>query len=171
MVTGNRQEFELNRGKLSLLYFDRYTVDLKGVGESSTGRQREARERYVHELLNPDIKEVGERNVGRFIALGHERLVSPFFAPAFALIALAALLCGDFSRHGQGRRVVVAILLVVALEATGLGLRNLAAKIPEVIPLMYGNVLLPILVGTYLLIRSPRRRRSAPAESAVASAG
>ena len=171
MANGNRQEVELGSGKLSLLYFDRYTVDLTGAGEPRRGRWREARERYLHELLHPDPKEVGAENVGRFVALGHERLVSPFYAPAFVLIALVMLLCGEFSRRGQLRRIAAAILLVVAVEAAGLGLRNLAAKTPEIIPLMYVNAILPVIVGTYLLVRPRRRRRRAVGEGAAAHTG
>ncbi|NIQ97402.1 MAG: LPS export ABC transporter permease LptF, partial [Desulfuromonadales bacterium] len=65
---------------------------------------------------------------------------------------------GDFSRRGQTRRVILAILIIVAFEAAALGFQNLAAKYPPTTPLIYLNALAPIVGGLYLLVTDLRRR-------------
>jgi lipopolysaccharide export system permease protein len=158
LVNGNRQEIQRGTGELSILYFDRYNIELDRIGEKIEDRWREPRERYLNELLFPDDSPADQFNRTQLIAEGHHRLVQPLYALVFAILGLAALLCGEFNRRGQTKRILVAIGLVVTVEALELGLFNLAAKAPGVIPLMYLNALLPIIIGFYVLLRDPRLR-------------
>ena len=50
MINGNRQAVASKNGRLSLLYFDRYTFDLSTLNDADIGLWREPRERYLHEL-------------------------------------------------------------------------------------------------------------------------
>jgi len=52
---------------------------------------------------------------------------------------------------------MIAILIVVGIEAIGIGLANLAVNVPLMIPMMYVNVILPVLVSAYLVFAGPRR--------------
>jgi lipopolysaccharide export system permease protein len=91
------------------------------------------------------------------MAEGHQRLVTPLFVPGFVLVGMAALLVGSFSRKGHTMRILTAVGLVVAIQALGIGLGDVAAKLPRLIPLLYVNALLPIVGGLYLLMSgSPR---------------
>src|SRR3546814_13540484 len=56
MENGNRQEVERGTGRFSLLYFDRYTIELNEFGEMTQSRWREPKERFLSELLWPDRK-------------------------------------------------------------------------------------------------------------------
>jgi len=91
---------------------------------------------------------------------GHQRLITPFTALAFAAIALTALLHGEFNRRGQLKRILLAVAVAVAFEVVDLGLRNIATRLPIAIPLLYLNALLPTLVGCTLMFRGPRRALS-----------
>ena len=53
MVNGNRQMVDRNRNQLSLLYFDRYTLDLGSAKSEDAPRFREAQERFIDELFSP----------------------------------------------------------------------------------------------------------------------
>lgn len=157
---GNRQEVDRNTGKLSLLYFDQYTMDL-GLGSVDTVRKwRDFEELSVAELLAPDPEVVGERNVQRFRAEGHARLVSIGFAPAFTSVALAVLLLGELNRRSFLRRTIAAGVLPLALLTLSLALKGLAGKIPETTPIYYLGVLGPLAVSLFLLLRPPRQRAS-----------
>ncbi len=157
LVNGNRQEVKTDTGQLSLLYFDQYTVDLSNIEEAPERSFREARERFLDELFWPD-NPMNERYYRKLRAEGHQRLAGPLLPLGFTLIALATLLTGDFSRRGQTRRVILAILIIVAFEAAALGFQNLAAKYPPTTPLIYLNALAPIVGGLYLLVTDLRRR-------------
>ncbi len=183
MANGNRQQVERGGGRLSLLYFDRYTVELSQFQGSIGARLREPRERYLAELLHPMndpadrryynklIAEGRQRLVARhynkLIAEGHQRLVAPLYVVAFVMIALAALLSGELNRRGQFRRVLAAILCVVALESLSLALHDLATRSLYVVPAMYAAAVLPSLAALVVLLRRPRRgaalRKSAQA--------
>jgi len=158
LLNGNRQEINKLHGQLSLLYFDSYALDLGHLAEDPTNRWREPRERYLHELFNPGDGYDDQRNLGKFWAEAHQRIVSPLFAFALTGIALAALLNGQLNRRGQWRRILIGIGAAFAFEAIGLGLVNAVSKTPDLAPLMYINVVVTLSIAFYLLLR--RRRGS-----------
>ncbi len=157
MVNGNRQQVEQESGRLSLLYFDRYTVELSELQGTIHGRWREPRERYLLELLNPTNDPDDLRNYNQLIAEGHQRLIAPLYVLAFIMVALAALLSGEFNRRGQFRRMIAAILCVAALEGLALALHDLANRSLYAVPGMYAAAILPSLGATIVLLRQPRR--------------
>ena len=53
MVNGNRQQFDADTRKLSLLTFDSYTLDLDTLHDAPVVRFREAQERFLDELFSP----------------------------------------------------------------------------------------------------------------------
>jgi lipopolysaccharide export system permease protein len=157
MFDGNRQEIDKKTNKLSVLYFDRYSFDLSRVTPKPEARFREARERMVGELLTLKLTDVGNpKDYGKFIVEGHQRLTTPINTIGFALIALVCLLLGDFSRHGQVNRVLLASIIFVGLLIGNLGLINISAKNLQLIPLLYASIIGPILIAAFLLLWHPR---------------
>ncbi len=173
MFSGNRQEVDKETNQLSILYFDRYIFDFGRIGNAGNEgiiRYRNARERTLDELFNLDKdKTLNRKDFGKYTVEGHRRLVSPLSALAFALVGLASLISGGFSGRPQTRRVVLAVGIVVGLQAATLGLENTVARNLELIPLMYVNAVFPILAAYLVMLRSPRRRASqAPAAAGAA---
>lgn len=168
MINGSRQEVERDSGRLSLLNFDRYSVDLGRIPQSRADRWREPRERYLDELFNPG-NDVDRGLLARLHAEGHARLAGPLYALAFTLVGLAALLSGEFNRRGLARRIAVAATAVVLLQVASLGINSLIAKTPELTPLAYATVLGTIAVAGWWLV-SPRRARSAGAAATTSPA-
>lgn len=152
LVNGNRQESERATGRLRILYFDRYSVDLGGLGDRGGERWREPRERYLHELFGPPRDVTDAANVTRMRAEGHNRLASPLLALAMALVALATLLSGEHDRRGQGRRMLVAVLLAAAIQAGNMTAQNVAGKWPAMVGLIHLSVLGPIALATWWLL-------------------
>lgn len=167
LVNGNRQEINQEDGQLSLLYFERYALDLGHFTESPENRWREPRERYLHELLNPGPGHDDQRNKNKFWAEAHRRIATPLHAIGLTIIAMATLLAGPLNRRGQWRRILIGIGVAFLFEAVGLGLINVVVKTPSLMPLMYLNIVAAIGGGLYVLVRRPRRRPDAAAQSAV----
>jgi len=146
------------RPRLSVLSFTENSIDLartKGTGEDG-GRYRNAQERTIGELLHPDpADKVNARDLGRFIAEAHQRLASPLNAIGFGLVALATALTGEFRRHGGGWRLFIGIAIVVGLLAVGLTVGNLAGRQPAMIPLIWVNAIVPIIVALWVLAGLP----------------
>jgi lipopolysaccharide export system permease protein len=155
LVNGNRQELERATGKLSLLHFDKYTIDLGALTEMRE-RWRDTNERSLDELLTADPRLVGERNVKKFKIEGHERVASVLYAPSLTAIALLALLAGSPGRRGYARRNLAAAGGALVVLAGALWLKGLGAKTSVAIPLIYTLVVMPMIVGLVWLY-VPRR--------------
>jgi lipopolysaccharide export system permease protein len=165
MQNGNRQSRDNSTGRTSLLYFDRYTVDLGGSKSVSQRAWRDQNELFLPELLNPTEQETAPRNFDEYIAEGHSRLSAPLLGIALPLLGLAVLLRGEFSRRGQTWRILLAVGLAIILEGLGLGTKFLAAKQPWMIPAMYGFIIVPAAIAAALLFR--RRIRRPASEAAI----
>lgn len=163
LVTGSRQEVDEKDGRLSLLYFDRYSFDLNTVSEGVPNRWREPRERFLNELF---FSEDQAKTIGYYYKLrmeGHHRLSMPLLPLCFTLVSLALMLMGDFNRRGQLGRILSAVAIVVIVEVGQLGFKNLGEKAPNFAFLMYLIPLIPAIAAVWLL-ESPqlfKRRLSA----------
>lgn len=152
LFDGNRQEIDPKTKKLSILYFDRWVYDL-GVGGPAQTRYREARERPLEELLNAaDDTSISAVDVGKFTVEAHKRLATPFLCLTFVLIGLASILSGDFSRRGQTPRVLSAVGCMVGLQGAVLGAENVIAKNLDLIPLLYGLIILPMIPALLIMM-------------------
>lgn len=168
LVNGNRQELERETGRLRLLYFDRYSVDLGKVVERTQVRWREPRERFIHELFAAPRDENDRQFRSRLRAEGHNRIVAPLLSLSMALAALAALLPGDYNRRGQALRVIAAIVAAVVIQTSGISLQTVITKWPAATPLIYVNTLLTIaLAGWWLMRGPPRLARRVPARGGL----
>lgn len=167
LIAGNRQQVDRSTGQLSMLYFDRYTLDLEPFVNTGEAHWLEPGERYLGELFFPEGTADDLRNAGSLWAEGHDRLSAPLYGVAFTLIALASLFSGEFSRRGLGWRVAAAVGAAVLLRLAGLAAVNMAAKLPALTPLIYLNIALGI-GGALLLLARPRRRPRRPALAAPA---
>jgi lipopolysaccharide export system permease protein len=163
MVNGSRQSFDRNTGKLSVLTFDRYTLDLDLLRDAPGVRFREAQERFLHELFWPPPQLEPLLKLS-FTLEAHQRLLVPLSIFSFVVIPLACLLPGELNRRGQPRRVLLAVAIAFLFQAVDLGTKNLAGRNTELIPLLYIVNLLPLVLGIAVLrFGLPRLRRTAPA--------
>lgn len=147
VAEGNRQELNLKTGKLSILYFDQYEVDLAQFDEAPAERWRDPKEWFLGELLSPDHEKFDLTQRNKLYAEAHQRLTSPLYHLVFAMVGTSILLLGNFSRRGQTKRILVAIGVTVVIQATSLGFVNVAGGDPQFVFLMYLNILIPLVVG------------------------
>jgi lipopolysaccharide export system permease protein len=150
MVNGSRQRFDRATGKLSVLTFERYVLDLATLRDAPVVRFRDAQERFLGGLLWPP-NEVDAATRDNFLVEFHHRLTVPLSVFSFVMIPLACLLPGEFSRRGQLNRVLLAIGLAFLFQALDLGANTLATRHAEAIPLMYLIDLLPFALGFGIL--------------------
>ena len=165
MVKGNRQTVERKEDKLSILFFDGYTLDLGAVKTSAEHRARQPRERFIDELFKPDpTGETGYANDKQriqFQAEAHHRLAGPLLALAFALLALTALLPGEFNRRGQGLRITWATGAMIVAQSTSISLYHLSGTTLAAAPFLYLVPVATIGGSLWLLLRGRRRRPAA----------
>ncbi len=157
MFTGHRQVMARETGQLETLYFDQYAIDLQVVRPDLAQHWPEASERYLPDLLRPDLSWPNDVPMYRvLVAEGHSRLSRPLWILAFAAVALGLLISGEGGRRGQGRRVTAAIGIIIVLQAVAMGLIASARDLPAIIPLLYAAPLAAAAGGIALLFRRPR---------------
>jgi lipopolysaccharide export system permease protein len=152
LLNGSREELDRRTGRLNVLSFDENAVELADADWGGVTRFRDVSEMSLGELFDPDPRVIPERDRGKVRVEGHRRLANPLTAVSFALVGLAAVLTGTFRRHGSLMRPAMAVLVVVALVASGLAVANLAARTPWMVPLVWLHALVPGLVAGWVLL-------------------
>ena len=160
MVNGNRQEVKADDGRLSLLYFDRYTFDLKNIQDEITQYWREPRERFLHELFHFDEDPKKVHAYSQLRMEGFFRLSSPLLYLTYIAIGLAMLLGGDFNRRGQLLRISIAVCAVMMVQIASLGAKSLGEKIPEFAAALFAIPIVTTVVFLVMLTSSRPKSRN-----------
>src|SRR5690606_22605191 len=122
---GMRQQMDTESNVVARLFFSRYTIEIKGLESDPLEKWRHPNERTFIELLNPDMSDKRDRaSRDEFRVEAHERLLTPLNAMGFTLVSLCCVLLGPFNRRGQNRKVMLAVLLVIALQALNMALTS-----------------------------------------------
>jgi lipopolysaccharide export system permease protein len=129
---------QTGKDKVALMDFDRYTFDISQFASEDSGQIRETSERYLPELLHPDRSSYWDnRYWKRLLAEGHGRLSGPLYAIVMAMIALYALVAGQFTRRAAYERIALAAGVALLIRLAGVGLQSLAALVPAFNVLQY----------------------------------
>lgn len=135
MKNGNLQEVQKDQAKLSILYFDDYTLDISQFEKQRSEGFLKPESRYLTELLWPKEDDISEKNQSKIQSELHNRIIFPLYTFSLAFIALAGTMSGEFSRRGRGPKIFTAgcsgvLLLVMAIALTNMAEKNLLFVIP-----------------------------------------
>jgi lipopolysaccharide export system permease protein len=166
MFNATRMQVTPGSNRPSLISGDNYAMQFNDASENDDDRVRDARERPTRELFSLSESVIGPVQFRQFRVEGHTRFASPLYHLSFAGLATACLLCGWFNRRGQGVRLVLAVGLMILIQAMALGASNLATKHLVWVPLMYLLPLVCAAIPAWLLLAptlpfAPRRRAAA----------
>jgi lipopolysaccharide export system permease protein len=142
MRDGHIQRVQEN-GSLQIVSFDQSPFDLAFVSDQKAVIMEES-DRYLPDLFMPDLtNHYDHKNVNLLLAEGHARLATPLLNFAMALLAIYAVLGGDFSRRGYATRIAVASAAALAVRLAAFGAQAAARDDPTMNFLQY---LVPVLV-------------------------
>ena len=149
MRNGSNEGFN-SSGVLNYLAFDEYTLDLGGYINTVDRLHFKTADRYLHELMHPDLTQWWERqNRKQMLAEGHYRLSSPLYSITFMALALWAVLGGSFSRLGYGRRVARAALAAAMIRILGFGVQAACGSNINLNVLQYALPVIPALAALW----------------------
>ena len=148
LVNGNRQE--VNDGRLSLLNFESYTLDISLYTNAMDARKPDNQELFISQLLTPDDTLTPQENRKR-VAEAHQRIIWPAYTLTLTLVAIAMLLSGQFNRRGQWQRITFAAGIATALLFAAVGLRGAMALQPAMVVAAYGMLLIPAMIAGLVL--------------------
>ena len=156
---GSNQEFSA-AGVLNYLKFDEYTVDLAPYLATDEIIQYKIADRYLHELLFPDLTQKWERkNRKALLAEAHGRMSAPLYNFAFVAMALAAVIGGPFSRLGYIPRIMAVSASAAAARLLGIGVMAASTGSVWVNVLQYMIPVICTLWALGELFRWPVNRR------------
>lgn len=166
MTDGSIQSIEPN-GSLSFLSFESYPFALTSFLDGQGNLFYKLSDRYLYQLLFPSPDHPWDwKNRKDLLAEGHYRLSSPLYTLAFALIAMAAVLGGQFSRHGYAKRIVVASVAALVVRVIGFSVQSASADAVAANVLQYATPGLAGLVALLMIVKPERRMRQRVAEGA-----
>jgi lipopolysaccharide export system permease protein len=157
---GIRQSVRAN-GATESLTFQQSPLELGAFVNDQKAVILEESDRYLPELFYPDMtNHYDNANVDMLAAEGHARLATPLLNIAMAMLAILAVLGGDFSRRGYAQRIAIASGVALLVRLAAFGATSSAAKDPELNIVQY---LLPIfviaLVSFFYFIQPILKRR------------
>ncbi len=127
LVDGNLQRAR-NGAEVEIVPFSEVSLNIAAY-RNQEKLQLELTERYLSELLNPDLtNDWDRRNQGKMLAEAHNRLSTPFHAFAYVLIALFALIGGAYNRRGYILRIILASLTVITIRVCSYVLQSYTAE-------------------------------------------
>jgi lipopolysaccharide export system permease protein len=160
LKNGSRQSIADYTGDVEIIRFDDWAINLSAIQDSAGDFTLEMTERYLGELLNPDLSKPYDRmNASKLIAEGHSRLASPIYAFAYVFIGLYALIGGAYTRRGYFLRVAIAGASIFALRVAGYMAQGAAGESGEYW-LVYAPPFAAAASAAFLLFAPPATRRS-----------
>jgi lipopolysaccharide export system permease protein len=168
LARGTVQRSSPENSDVDIVQFIETAVDLTPYQHDGSIAYREGSERYVSELLFPDMTNPYDvQQAGILVAEGHSRLSTPFYNILYVLIALVALLRGTFTRFGYSRRIMMAVGAAIALRVFGFVAESAAATsavfnvLQYLIPIGGSAICLILLIGNPRLgLRKKKRVRT-----------
>jgi lipopolysaccharide export system permease protein len=159
MLDGTIEQSGLAGAKLSVLKFKRYVFNLDQFAGPQQEENLEMSERFLPDLFWPKFAgKPNPKTLDIYFAEGHNRLSSPLYCLAFALIALAAVTRGRRGRGAYALRLTAASIAAALLRLIGYGAQGAAARTPLLCLLLY---LIPLVGIAAALIDMQGLRMSA----------
>lgn len=117
--------------QLSILEFAQYPFDLSDYMKEDSDLALKASDKFLHELFFVDRTNYFElKDADTLLAEANTRLTSPLLNIVMALIAVIAVLGGDFSRKGYSKRIGVASAAAITVLIVQLAAQSAAAGDP-----------------------------------------
>jgi lipopolysaccharide export system permease protein len=160
MANGHAQQLGAS-GALEALKFDQSTFDLAPFINDQKAVILKESDRYLPELFYPDMTNYYDNaNVDRLLAEGNARIAAPLLNFAMAMLAVYAVLGGNFSRRGYAKRIGIASAVAVALRLLAFGAVSAAQDDPALNVLQYALPVAIVLIISVLYFLIPALHRS-----------
>lgn len=170
---GQRQTLRDN-GALEVLTFQQSPLELGAFVNDQNAIILEESDRFLEELFFPDTTNFYvHANQNLLTAEGHARIAAPLLNVAMAMLALFAVLGGDFNRRGYAMRIAMASGAALMLRLAAFGATASSKNDPALNILQYGIPIFVMgLVGFfYFIVPILKRRRLAAGPKLAAGPG
>ncbi len=163
-----------DNGALEALSFEQTTFDLAPFFNDQTAVQLKESDRFLPELFYPDMTNFYDSQNVEVHGRRHARIADPLLNIAMAMLAIIAILGGDFSRRGYGRRIAFASAGAVTLRLAQFGAVSAGEGNPSLNWLQYALPIAVVAITSLLFFVLPgmgvklRRRPRMPLHAKLA---
>ena len=130
LLEDGSQQFQSKDKKLSILYFEKYLLDVNEEKNSSfLNRWKSPSERSIYELKNPDMNSGDDRNnLQAFKAEIFLRYAMPLNVTAFSILVAIFMVSSKYERVERISKTIKIILLIVFLQIISIMSSNVSIK-------------------------------------------
>ena len=154
LQNGSAQRRRPNERDPTIVNFDSYAFDLSSYTHVSRAFTYPARERYTWELVSPAPDDpVFQREPSQFRAELHDRIVSPLYPLAFAILAYAYLGAPRTTRQNRAMAICSMIVAVSLVRIAGFVSIVGGARAPLMLGLQYVAVAVAFIFGFFAIHR------------------
>ncbi len=144
------QQLDENQ-QLSILEFDQYLFDLTEFMKEDVDLVLKASDKFLHELFFVDRTNYFElKEADALLAEGHSRLTTPLLNLVMVMLAIFAVLGGDFSRKGYSKRIAWATGGAITVLIVQLVVQSAAADDPALNAAQWGFPISTIALLSYI---------------------
>lgn len=150
---GNLERFEAGKRDPALVAFGRYAFDMSKFSNQGRDVTLGIRERYLWELFSPPADDpVFKQLSGQFTAELHDRLMSPIYPFAFAILTFAFLGTPRTTRQSRNFSIGGSIFAVFGLRMAGFALSVMTVKTPAAALIQYAMLIAGIGIGLWMVL-------------------
>lgn len=154
MQKGTVQRFNKIERKSEFLTFDDYVFNLSENNDAEKRSMRwKPKERYINELLYPKEGEnTTKEDMDKYKAEIQQRITYPLMSITMSLIALSALLSGNFNRKGSNLNIFLAISSSILFLMTTISIYRIIESKPHLTILLYLTYTFFIAISVKILL-------------------
>ena len=156
LLNGNRQEISNNN--ISMLYFEKYNLNINKNTKEIYTRFKEPSERNFKELFNPR-DEINELYKREFLAEAHKRLITPLIILIMTLLGAITSLLGNFERKTSIKKIFYSVICAILVQMYMISAPQLIISYKNIIPFIYLPVFIILTLILFLtLIKNEKLR-------------
>jgi lipopolysaccharide export system permease protein len=151
MENGTIQRFNHEQVKSEIINFDNYVFNLSDNSSIDDKKILKPRERTINELLSYNDYFDDGVEPEEIRAEIHQRLTYPLLSINLSMIGLAFILRGSFSRRGNTKNIVLAIICSASLVAITTMIYSFIVNAPQFIAALYMVMVLFFIANLRML--------------------
>ena len=155
MRHGSNQQINA-KGTLENTVWDQYSIDVTPYFTNDDYLDYREGDRYMHELLFPMKYDWEHLTSRKLQAEAHARLSGPLYCLAFVLLAVVAVLGGNFNRNGYAGRIAITCAVAAMVRIAGVIATTAAAAAEPMNILQYLVPLIPIIICLNMMRKHDR---------------
>jgi len=155
LLEDGSQQFQSKEKKLSILYFEKYLLDINKTENSSLfDRWKSPSERTMYELRNPNPNSGDDvNNLQAFNAEITNRFALPLNVVGFSLVIICFIITSKFQRIENYLFSIKVCFLIITLKIFSITASNLSIKLTNLEILNFLPFLISLILSSYILIK------------------